>query len=247
MNIDTLLQDLGRQTRSSLNASGYTPGAGPFVLPQAQMPQENSPDLTNRLLQIMSGNLSGTLTGGEKLSALGALLKSVSRGSQTSPQDVVRGIQQQKMAEVQGALQIQELRKAAAKQAQTEAFRQQLVDAEADPRRKAFLQIASADAIDKIAADQFSSKDNLDGIRAQLADLYGYGTPEYNQGLKSYIERQQTFAGPGGSVWTQQPVSLPALPSSRASTAAPKQTTTGQAYDPRRAQALAILKARGEI
>ena len=78
-------------------------------------------DLTNRLLQIMGGNLSGTLTGGEKLSALGALLKSVSRGSQTSPQDVMRSIQQQKLQEVQGALQIQELRKQAIQQAQTEA------------------------------------------------------------------------------------------------------------------------------
>lgn len=78
-------------------------------------------DLTNRLLQIMGGNLSGTLTGGEKLSALGALLKSVSRGSQTSPQDVMRSIQQQKLQEVQGALQIQELRKQAMQQAQTEA------------------------------------------------------------------------------------------------------------------------------
>lgn len=81
-------------------------------------------DLTNRLLQIMSGQLGGTLSGGEKLSALGALLKSVSRGSQTSPQDVMRSIQQQKMAEVQGALQIQELRKAAAEKAQREAFLQ---------------------------------------------------------------------------------------------------------------------------
>lgn len=78
-------------------------------------------DLTNRLLQIMGGNLSGTLTGGEKLSALGALLKSVSRGSQTSPQDVMRSIQQQKLQEVQGVLQIQELRKQAMQQAQTEA------------------------------------------------------------------------------------------------------------------------------
>ena len=78
-------------------------------------------DLTNRLHQIMCGNLSGTLTGGEKLSALGALLKSVSRGSQTSPQDVMRSIQQQKLQEVQGALQIQELRKQAIQQAQTEA------------------------------------------------------------------------------------------------------------------------------
>lgn len=86
-----------------------------------------STDLTNRLLQIMGGNLGGTLTGGEKLSALGALLKSVSRGSQTSPQQVLQSIQQQKMQEVQGALQIQELRKAAAEKAQSDALKAEYV------------------------------------------------------------------------------------------------------------------------
>lgn len=91
--------------------------------PQAEMPMaggQASPDLTNRLLQVLAGNLGGTLTGGEKLSALGALLKSVSRGSQTSPQQVMQSIQQQKMQEVQTALQIQELRKQAMQQALTE-------------------------------------------------------------------------------------------------------------------------------
>jgi hypothetical protein len=107
----TLLTD----TLPAAGAAAATPATG------------SQPDLTNRLLQIMSGQLGGTLTGGEKLSALGALLKSVSRGSQTSPQDVVRGIQQQKMAEVQGALQIQQLRKAAAEKAQSDALKAEYV------------------------------------------------------------------------------------------------------------------------
>lgn len=202
-----------------------------------EAPFSGSADLTNRLLQIMSGNLGGTLSSGEKLSALGALLKSVSRGSQTSPQQVMQNIQQQKMQQVQGALQVQELRKAAQRQAQTEGYRQQLVNAETDPKRKAFLQIADMDTINKIAAEQFTSKDNLDGIRAQLADLYGFGTPQYSQALKSYIERSQTFTGPGGAIYTQNPVNLPAL-------------STGQApgkIAPNRAEVLAELKKRGVI
>lgn len=107
----TLLTD----TLPAAGAAAATPATG------------SQPDLTNRLLQIMSGQLGGTLSGGEKLSALGALLKSVSRGSQTSPQDVVRSIQQQKMAEVQGALQIQQLRKAAAEKAQSDALKAEYV------------------------------------------------------------------------------------------------------------------------
>lgn len=112
-------------------ARGYSPqflDTNPNAGLTAATPATGSrEDLTSRLLQIMSGQLGGTLTGGEKLSALGALLKSVSRGSQTSPQDVVRGIQQQKMAEVQGALQIQELRKAATEKAQSDALKAEYV------------------------------------------------------------------------------------------------------------------------
>ena len=191
----TLLTD----TLPAAGASAATPATG------------SQPDLTNRLLQIMSGQLGGTLSGGEKLSALGALLKSVSRGSQTSPQDVVRGIQQQKMAEVQGALQIQELRKAAAKQAQTEAYRQQLVDAEQDPRRKAMLQLASAEDIGAIAREEFKYRDPLQGlstIEAQIARQVGYGTPEFNKIMREYLSRDKFMSGPYG-IYREPGLSIP--------------------------------------
>lgn len=145
--------------RTGYQKSFLTSDASPAGAAAATPATGSQPDLTNRLLQIMSGQLGGTLTGGEKLSALGALLKSVSRGSQTSPQDVVRGIQQQKMAEVQGALQIQELRKAAAEKAQYEALRNRLAENESDPQRKAFIMIASPRALDQMAAEQFKGAD----------------------------------------------------------------------------------------
>lgn len=163
-----------------------------------------APDLTNQMLQILSGNLRGTLTGGEKLSALGALLKSVSRGSQTSPQQVLQGIQQQKLAQVQGALQIQELRKKAQREAQTELQRQQLIDQEKDPRRKAMLQMASAEDIGAIAREEFKYRDPLQGlstIEGQLARRFGYGTPEYNRLLDEYLSKDQYMTGPGGGVY----------------------------------------------
>lgn len=123
------------------DAASATPGA--------------STDLTNRLLQIMSGQLGGTLSGGERLSALGALLKSVSRGSQTSPQQVMQSLQQQKLQQVQGAMQIQELRKAAAEKAQYEQLRANLIAQATDPQEKAYLAIASPKALDQIAAQRF--------------------------------------------------------------------------------------------
>lgn len=112
----------------SMAARGYSPQfLDTGTQAEAPMAGGQSPDLINRMLQVMSGQLGGTLTGGEKLSALGALLKSVSRGSQTSPQQVLQSIQQQKLGEVQGALQIQELRKAAAQKAQTDALKAEYV------------------------------------------------------------------------------------------------------------------------
>jgi len=80
-----------------------------------------------QLAQIMQGNLAGQLNTGDKLSALGALLKSVSRGSQTSPQQVIQGLQQQKMQEVQGRLQLDQLRKAAERKAQLDALKAEYV------------------------------------------------------------------------------------------------------------------------
>jgi len=188
-----------------LSRTGYNPQfLNTGSVTGAATPPTSREDLTSRLLQVMSGNLGGTLSGGEKLSALGALLKSVSRGSQTSPQDVVRGIQQQKMAEVQGALQIQELRKQAAKQAQTELQRQQLIENETDPKRKAYLATISADAIDKIAAEEFKYRDPLQGLsqmEATLARRYGYNTPEYNRLMDEYLSKPQYMTGPGGGVY----------------------------------------------
>lgn len=186
-----------------------TGAAGLSVFPstEPQLPTAEAsatPDLTNRLLQIMSGQLGGTLTGGEKLSALGALLKSVSRGSQTSPQQVLQGIQQQKMQEVQGALQLQELRKRAQREAQVELQRQQLTDQETDPRRKAMLQMASAEDIGAIAREEFKYRDPLQGlstIEGQLARRFGYGTPEYNRLLDEYLSKDQYMTGPGGGVY----------------------------------------------
>ena len=155
---------------SSRAVQGYSPQ---FLDTGTQAPAPvagaQSPDLTNRLLQIMGGNLAGTLSGGEKLSALGALLKSVSRGSQSSPQQVLQSIQQQKMAEVQNALQIQELRKAAAEKAQYDKFRADLIAQATDPQEKAFLAIASPKALDQIAAQRFDSG-SLSSVGRQIVE-----------------------------------------------------------------------------
>lgn len=142
-------------------------------------------DLTNRLLQIMSGNLGGTLSSGDKLSALGALLKSVSRGSQTSPQDVVRGIQQQKMAEVQGALQIQELRKAAAEKAQREGFIAQASSRITDPAERDFFMSLTDKGKEEYLIKKMSPRDY--GATGAEREAVSLGLKPGSDAFKAYI------------------------------------------------------------
>lgn len=113
---------------------------------------------SERLAQILQGNLKGQLNTGDKLMALSALLRSVTRGRTQTPDQAFQAIQQQKAQEVQGRIQLAEMQKQAQQRALMQQYRQQLIDAETDPRRKAFLQIADADTINKIIQEQFKAE-----------------------------------------------------------------------------------------
>lgn len=104
-----------------------------------------NPNMTDaeRLAQIMQGNLAGQLTGGDKLMALSALLRSVSRGRTQTPEQVFQGIQQQKAQEVQSRLQMDQLRKQAERQASLEALRTQYIANAPDPQTARELQLMS--------------------------------------------------------------------------------------------------------
>lgn len=80
-----------------------------------------------KLAQVMGGNLSGTLTSADKLMGLSALLKSVSRGSQTTPQQAIAQLQQQKSAELQNRLTIEQARKQAERAALMKAQKDQII------------------------------------------------------------------------------------------------------------------------
>ncbi len=94
-----------------------------------QNPVAPSKPLTDaeKLAQVMGGNLSGTLTGTDKLMGLSALLKSVSRGSQTTPQQAIAQLQQQKSAELQNRITIDQARKNAERMALMKAQKDQII------------------------------------------------------------------------------------------------------------------------
>lgn len=80
-------------------------------------------DDLDQLTQVLSGNLRGTLSSGDRLMALSALLGSVARGSKTTPQEVMSQLQQQKATEIQNKMQIAQLRQQAAGEAAMRAAR----------------------------------------------------------------------------------------------------------------------------
>lgn len=109
-----------------------------------------------QMAQIMQGNLSGQLTGGDKLLALSSLLRSVSRGRTQTPDQVFQNIQQQKLQEVQGRLQIDQLRKQAEQKAQMDAAKAQYVAQleQTNPQLARAVQLMSADDFAKLVIEQ---------------------------------------------------------------------------------------------
>ena len=109
-----------------------------------------------KLAQVMGGNLRGTLSGGDKLMALSALLRSVSRGSQASPQEAMAQIQQQKSAELQNRIAIDQARKQAEQQAQLQAVKAQYIAQlqQTNPQLARAVQVMSADDFAKLIVEQ---------------------------------------------------------------------------------------------
>jgi hypothetical protein len=109
-----------------------------------------------KLAQVMGGNLSGTLTGADKLMGLSALLKSVARGSQTTPQQAIAQLQQQKSAELQNRLTIDQARKQAEQQAGLNAVKAQYVAElqQTNPQLARAIQLMSADNFEKLIIEQ---------------------------------------------------------------------------------------------
>jgi hypothetical protein len=126
-------------------------------------PMPSATPLTDaeKLAQVMGGNLSGTLTGADKLMGLSALLKSVSRGSQTSPQQAIAQLQQQKSAELQNRITIDQARKSAEKQAELNAVKTQYVTEleKTNPQLARAVRIMSADNFEKLIIEQNKAKD----------------------------------------------------------------------------------------
>jgi hypothetical protein len=94
------------------------------------------------LTQLLSGDLSGSLSSGDKLLALSGLLRSATRSGRRAgitPQQVIGGLQQQKLAELQNRMAVEQMRAAEAQRQQQLAETVEWSKSLPESQRKAFL------------------------------------------------------------------------------------------------------------
>lgn len=110
---------------------------GPVFTPRSQ--QQASIEALNRAL---TGDLSASLTGGDRLLALAALMRSATRSGQRAgltPQQVIGDLRQQQVQQAQARLQIEQLRAAEAQQRQQIAAARQFAETLPEEQRQVFL------------------------------------------------------------------------------------------------------------
>ena len=97
------------------------------MAPQMQ-PQQQTPDSLAELTRLLGGDLSGSLSSGDKLLALSGLIRSATRSGRRAgitPEQVIGQLQQRKVAEVQNRMAVEQMRaQAAARQQQERAMAQ---------------------------------------------------------------------------------------------------------------------------
>lgn len=141
----------------ALNTRYFTPRTDLTAnFPNTAAPAPAQMSDTERLMQLLQGNLKGQLDKSDKLMALSGLLRSVSRGRTQTPEQVLQNIQQQKLQEVQGRLQIDQLRKQAEQQAQLGAVKAQYIAQleQTNPQLARAVQLMSADDFAKLVIEQ---------------------------------------------------------------------------------------------
>lgn len=177
--------------------------AGRAPTARSAQPTGGMTDL-ERLTKLMQGNLSGSLSTGDKLMALSGLLGSVARGSRTTPQEVMAQLQQQKIAEVQGRMQLEQMRRQAEQAANLAAEKQQFINSlPADQQAQArllsdedFRKILASRLGQQIAPEQYAPTEEM----KNAAELFPKGSPAYKAYIQALIAAGKTIATPAGVV-----------------------------------------------
>lgn len=168
-----------------------------------------SPDSLTELTRLMSGDLSGSLTGGDKLLALSGLLRSATRSGRRAgltPEQVISGLQQRKVAEVQNRMAIEQMRAQRARAQQAQALRQQL-RGRLTPEQQTQFDLLTDEQVAAMSRTQLErelapSEAQISGKAREITEATGFavGSPEHRQLMQQYLSQPQLMSTPAGIV-----------------------------------------------
>ena len=134
------------------------PAQQPMAQPMAQAPQPSALEALNRAL---TGDLSSSLTGGDRLLALAALMRSATRSGQRAgltPQQVIGDIRQQQVQQAQARLQLEQLRAAEAQRQQQIAAARQFAETLPEEQRQAFIGLPLEQQMSRMETEAFRQR-----------------------------------------------------------------------------------------
>lgn len=158
---------------SSLFGGRQAP-ASPTAAPTS--PQQ---DYFENMQRIVKGDVSQALTGGERLMALGALLRSAARGSQTTPQQVMQQVRETAQGRTNMQMQMAQLQAKAMREQQQQAFIQRYAEALPEDKRDVLKNMDTAEAFKVVSGEAFRPKQVfqlVDGPAGTKVVQYGDGT-----------------------------------------------------------------------
>lgn len=129
----------------------------PTVTPAAPTVSPESAYLAN-MRRIAQGDLTSVLSGGDKLMALSGLLKSVARGSRTTPQEAMAQVQQGAANRVGMQMQLAQLEAKTQREAQQKAFIKQYSEALPEGKRGVLQNADTAEAFKLVSEEAFRPK-----------------------------------------------------------------------------------------
>lgn len=153
------------------------------LLPGKSLDGTMLPDMSylDNIRKIAQGDLSSALTGGDKLIALSGLLRSVARGSRTTPQEAMAQVQQAALGRASTQMQLAQLQAAAEAKAKREATLAAFANTLPEDKRQTFLALP-AEEQNKMLSE------NVNPTPFQMKEVNGKTYMVFRSGDKKEID-----------------------------------------------------------
>lgn len=171
---------------ANLLASLFGTGKPKPGIPMDAATAKTTPDATylENMQKLLKGDVSSALTGGEKLMALGALLRSAARGSQVTPQEVMGQVRQTAQTRAATQLQLAQLQAKAQQEQRQKAFISQYASVLPAQQRGVLENMDTAEAFKTVSTEAFRPKQ----VQQIVRDAQGNTRITYQDGTSQIAD-----------------------------------------------------------